>query len=946
MIHKMKASTCRWLVFLAITIDFSCSSKLFETFDTHLRAKEGSCIEIRCTGDATQMRANEGNAVWYWIKNAEYHETNKNFTGTVIYSTTPKYPVSQEFEGRVEYLGSQSFGRQSQNKCGIRINNLQKTDSGNYSFRYEGAQIWMTNPRVNLTVEENPCKITFEEPPTVKESGPVTLKCSTSSSCRFRPQIKELQLSYQQDYDENLKVSRVSFMANGQDDGRTFTCQLQDKRDNCLAQSVRLTVEHSPRNTEARKSPEDVKEGDIVTLTCSTRGRPDPAFSWFKDGTEATVKINVTGAEWKINSITASESGTYYCVATNKYGTDRSATIHIDVKYAPRNSKVSRYYVVDDSVKIREPLSLTCNTEAFPEPQTYSWYHNSHHKLSHSQKDLRIDRVDREDHGCYICSATNIIGPGTNSSATCIKVLFQPTNLTLWMPSEATEGQNITISCTTESFPLAQLTLSHINSNGQFSSTTSPPDSNFVSTIKVPFEVTPDDAGRYLCKAKNSEGSDSTEKELVVKYRPKNVLVSSAEGKDGPNVREKEDLVLKCKAESNPPVTSYTWRTTAARTEELEGQKDILTLRSVTPSHSGLYSCTAHNDLGTGKSQEFEVKVMYAPKDVKIDISLLNWKSPANLSCRCHSFPAVSQYQWYKITEEESDGTWVSSGQNYTVSPDKPGMYYCTAKNQMGLQRSESQEVFLDRGFLRFLPIILFFLFGLVAVLLLGFLCRQRRNKPFQQGASNTRPCWGIFGFLVLRNGTRENLVSENGFVGPCRSRDDLLPDRRCRPQPQPCRPRPDSTPASNISTVYCTVNLPKGKQGPSQPARGQDRSTEDDAVNYASLHFGEQKKNRPAPKAKAGEEDVYAKVVKPKPRQKDAQGKHDVYENIGKARAQKQPVASNFDSDSSEEDVEINYSVVNFKAKSGNQGGHHSRTKGYSSSDEEDKTQYSEVRI
>lgn len=97
---------------------------------------------------------------------------------------------------------------------------------------------------------------------------------------------------------------------------------------------------------------------------------------------------------------------------------------------------------------------------------------------------------------------------------------------------------------------------------------------------------------------------------LVNTDRPKNVFVLSADGKDGPNVREKEDLVLKCTAESNPPVTSYTWRKTAARTEELKGQNDILTLRSVTPSHSGLYSCTAHNDLGTGESQEFEVKVM------------------------------------------------------------------------------------------------------------------------------------------------------------------------------------------------------------------------------------------------------------------------------------------------------------------------------------------------
>ncbi|XP_029928049.1 B-cell receptor CD22-like [Myripristis murdjan] len=686
MIHKMKASDFRWLVFLAITIDFSCSAKLFETLDTHLRAKEGSCIEIRCIGYATQIRANEGNAVWSWMKDAKYHKANRSFTGTVIYSTTPKYPVSLEFEGRVEYLGSLSFGRQSQNICGIKINNLKKTDSGNYSFKYEGTHTWMTKPMVNLTVEENPCKITFEKPPTVKESDPVTLQCSTSSSCHSSPEIKELQSHYQQDYDENLKVSRVSFFTNWEDDGRMFTCQLQDEKDNCPAQSIHLTVEHSPRSTEARKSPEDVKEGDVVTLTCSTRGRPDPTFSWFKDGTEATV----IGAEWKINSITASESGTYHCVATNNYGSQQSDAIHIEVKYppsgvtvetnkrseiteeddivltcavsrsnpephsfrwyqnnnrvgegktyeikqiqpersgsytceatnsvgaarsqpyqinvlyAPRNAVVSRNDVGGDSVKIRKSVSLTCNTEAFPEPHTYSWYSNSHHKLSHSQKDLRIDRVDREDHGCYICSATNVIGSGTNSSALCIKVLFPPTKPILSMPAEATEGQNITISCTTESFPLAQLTLSQINSNSHFSSTNSLPISDNVRTLNASFEVTPDHAGRYLCNAINSEGSDSTDKELVVKYPPSGVTVKTNRHSE---ITEGDDIVLTCAvSRSNPEPHSFRWY----QNNNMVGEGKTYEIKQIQPERSGSYTCEAANSVGAARSQPYQINV-------------------------------------------------------------------------------------------------------------------------------------------------------------------------------------------------------------------------------------------------------------------------------------------------------------------------------------------------
>uniref|UniRef100_A0A668A1S4 Ig-like domain-containing protein n=1 Tax=Myripristis murdjan TaxID=586833 RepID=A0A668A1S4_9TELE len=65
-----------------------------------------------------------------------------------------------------------------------------------------------------------------------------------------------------------------------------------------------------------------VKEGEALTLTCSADSHPPSLITWMKNGTET----------WKINSITASESGTYHCVATNNYGSQQSDAIHIEVK--------------------------------------------------------------------------------------------------------------------------------------------------------------------------------------------------------------------------------------------------------------------------------------------------------------------------------------------------------------------------------------------------------------------------------------------------------------------------------------------------------------------------------------------------------------------------------------------------------------------------------------
>ncbi|XP_071376433.1 B-cell receptor CD22-like [Centroberyx affinis] len=789
--------------------------------------------------------------------------------------------------------------------------------------------------------------------------------------------------------------------------------------------------------------PTDVKEGDFVTLTCSTRGRPNAIFSWYKDG----QKQETSGAEWKIDFIEASHSGKYHCVAENEHGNQTSNTLNIDVKYAPAgvymtmnnqtitedqevkegdyitltcevsrsnpNPKPQDYtwykedeplwyeyeqplelrqrdqsYIIDNikpedsgsykctatnsvgsgssephqiqvqykprntvvfssgsndqvNVKVSHSLALTCNTEAYPDPLSYSWYHNSSQWKANPthEKTLHLAQVERKDGGYYMCSAINSINQGENSSSFHIQVLYPPTRPVLSMVHEVREGQVITIGCTVESFPLSDLTLIWISKSDPDSSIQLFPGSSYrsphLNTLQVSFNVTSTHAGLYSCNAGNSEGSNWTEKELNVTYSPKNVMVVA---RDGTVVSENRELALHCKAQSFPPVTSYTWTKSSGGTDETVGQEETFTVQSVTPSHSGLYSCTATNAFGTGKSQQAEVKVEYAPKHAEIVVlnstSLPGGMRSVVLSCRSHSFPPINRYLLYRI-EDGDKHKFVAEQQNHTVYSNQSGTYYCIAENKIASKTSETLKVFLDRGFIKALKFFILFVIVLLVPLIVFLFYRTRRTKPIQQGTSNT-----CFGFL----GARGNLRNEADLAEPSRSRDDLLPDQPYRPQPQPCRPRPDDTSASNIHTVYTTVNLPQGKQGhpPQQPIRGQDRHTEenDDALNYASLHIGK----RRVPKAKEGEDDVYAKVAKGKKKnkKKDEQGKLEDYENVSGACAPKPPMPSSTDTDT-EEEVELNYSQVSFKAKPGHQRNHHHR---YSDSDDEDKTQYSDIKI
>lgn len=130
---------------------------LFTLEDRPLTAKEGSCIEIKCT---VAKAVDDANAYWFWIKGAIW--VNKTeLTGTVIYSTNSAVrPVSRDFADRVNYTGSpssswSSYDSRSPKLCSILICNLNKTDSGNYSFRFVGkpeTYKWITEPAVILTV--------------------------------------------------------------------------------------------------------------------------------------------------------------------------------------------------------------------------------------------------------------------------------------------------------------------------------------------------------------------------------------------------------------------------------------------------------------------------------------------------------------------------------------------------------------------------------------------------------------------------------------------------------------------------------------------------------------------------------------------------------------------------------------------------------------------------
>ena len=84
-----------------------------------------------------------------------------------------------------------------------------------------------------------------------------------------------------------------------------------------------------------------VVAGSSLTLSCISRGSPPDTFTWRKDGGPIVQSTSITTvthtntsavfrADYSINSVTTSDSGTYTCTVTNPIGSD-SETITVNV---------------------------------------------------------------------------------------------------------------------------------------------------------------------------------------------------------------------------------------------------------------------------------------------------------------------------------------------------------------------------------------------------------------------------------------------------------------------------------------------------------------------------------------------------------------------------------------------------------------------------------------
>uniref|UniRef100_A0A1B6DXL8 Ig-like domain-containing protein n=2 Tax=Clastoptera arizonana TaxID=38151 RepID=A0A1B6DXL8_9HEMI len=205
-------------------------------------------------------------------------------------------------------------------------------------------------------------------------------------------------------------------------------------------------------------------------------------------------------------------------------------------------------------------------------------------------------------------------------------------------------------------------------------------------------DVSSNDAGIYLCKLM-SQPELSVYHTLVIEAPlppgTKPTITSFKPGKEI-SVKKGSDVFLSCIASGNP-APKITWSKNDNRNNDARIQEDgtSLTIDSVTRKNAGIYTCNAHNSIGSD-SKSVTVHVHYAPEIEMDDFYSTNDDEVSiNLICTVHATPRA-KVTWLKDGKAIPQSQQMVNEKNkYTlhlakVKPSDFGEYTCEASNKEG----------------------------------------------------------------------------------------------------------------------------------------------------------------------------------------------------------------------------------------------------------------------
>ena len=114
-----------------------------------------------------------------------------------------------------------------------------------------------------------------------------------------------------------------------------------------------------------------------------------------------------------------------------------------------------------------------------------------------------------------------------------------------------------------------------------------------------------------------------------------------------------QDVYLECLTQANPAVSRLVWlqdnyRVEPSKTDSVVISGHSLVIQSVSPRHSGNYSCVSSNTQGDAVSESLQLRVKYKPVCSQPDLQtvFLPLNVQAEVLCRVSAHPPPSFWWW------------------------------------------------------------------------------------------------------------------------------------------------------------------------------------------------------------------------------------------------------------------------------------------------------------
>ncbi|KAF5893403.1 B-cell receptor CD22-like, partial [Clarias magur] len=581
----------------------------------------------------------------------------------------------EAYQGRVQYTQS------SQNNCSLRITNLRTTDSQTYRFRFStNWEKFTGEPGVSLSVTD--LRVIVSEWYNWKWKK---LSCTSTCTPSNNPTYiwyKNGQRVTNQDrnelylYDGTANASSYSCALKGHDEIRSSAVCVFDEKScwsvtystqticSLIGSSVDIhsyyTFPHYYKISAVFWFIKQQADGQAVDM------REDDEY----DGRIQYTQSSQNNCSLRITNLRETDAQTYrfrfhndWDKYTGEPGVSLSVTdltVSVSDWYNWKGKKLS--------------CITTCTLSNKP---TYIWYKNGERVTNQDRNELYVVSGDA---GSYSCAVKG--HEGRRSPA----VYFpKNTKAVVLSSGDTVEGDSVTLSCSSDANPPV-LAYSWFKQSTAADTLLTTGQTFRISSISS------QDSGLYYCTAQNQLGQhNSTPTHLDVLHLPKNtraVVLSSGDTVEG------DSVTLSCSSDANPPILTYTWfkQRPAADTLLTTGQN--YSISNISSQHSGLYYCTAHNQLGQHNSTPTELDILYSPRiPVVTAIPSLSGDS-VTLLCKSDSNP-ISSCIWYSKTE--GGVKIVQNGTNLTLPSGADGFYYCTTRNGLGSSSSLSWVYSEDR---------------------------------------------------------------------------------------------------------------------------------------------------------------------------------------------------------------------------------------------------------